>query len=82
MTGEGFEPSTHGLKDCGTESQPPENKDVTNVPADACTNACTDAPEAKKESGFGEALALIARLPLSDAEKAEAVRRLLSSKTD
>ncbi len=29
--------------------------------------------------GFAEALAMIARLPLTDAEKAEAVRRLLAA---
>jgi hypothetical protein len=33
---------------------------------------------AERGDGFGEALTLIARLPLSDAEKAGAVRRLLT----
>ncbi len=42
-----------------------------------------DTPAAKTDAdsagdGFGEALTLIARLPLTDAEKAEAVRRLLT----
>jgi hypothetical protein len=45
--------------------------------------ALADTPAAKTEAdsagdGFGEALTLIARLPLSDAEKAGAVRRLLT----
>ena len=32
------------------------------------------------DSGFADAVAAVMRLPLSDAEKAEAVRRLLASK--
>jgi hypothetical protein len=32
------------------------------------------------DSGFADAVAAVMRLPLSDAEKAEAVRRLLAGK--
>jgi hypothetical protein len=44
----------------------------------ACTPACT--PNAKTGNGdFAAALAMIATLPLSNEEKAEAVRRLLAT---
>jgi hypothetical protein len=55
-----------------------------------CTSDCTPdtktgnggvdgnaGPSSDGNGGFAAALALIATLPLSDAEKAEAVRRLL-----
>lgn len=60
----------------------------------ACTNACTSMPENRHGVGsgtvsqptdpkcpgdFAAALAMIATLPLSEAEKAGAVRRLLSA---
>lgn len=56
----------------------------------ACISACTPdtemendkaAQDSGKESDFTRALALIATLPLLDAEKAEAVRRLLANKS-
>jgi len=56
---------------------------LENDCARACTAACTDDAEAHhdKASGtFADALAMIARLPLSDADKADAVRRLLTVK--
>jgi hypothetical protein len=49
----------------------------------ACTAACTCSTEptsqsgSEQHSGFTAAMLMIARLPLTDAEKAEAVRRLL-----
>ena len=76
MTGEGFEPSTHGLKGRGPEFQALENKRVTSATESACTAACTEKPES---TNFGEAMAMIARLPLSDTEKADAVRQLLAA---
>jgi hypothetical protein len=64
------------------------DKPVTNEALRACIPDCT--PDAKTSNehaqgdrakrDFAEALALIAKLPLSDAEKAEAVRRLLPGK--
>jgi integrase len=52
----------------------------------SCTNSCTESGESAHETpvdaGFAEALAMIARLPLSDADKAEAVRRLLLSRDE
>ena len=52
----------------------------------ACTTACTSTTEKSVEvtskpdvdGDFVAAILMIERLPLSDAEKAEAVRRLLS----
>jgi hypothetical protein len=45
----------------------------------ACTPACI--PDTKTGDGsFAAALAMIATLPLSDAEKAEVVRRLLAGR--
>ncbi len=50
-----------------------------------CTPVCTNSPETAHETAgsgvadsFAEAIAGIMRLPLSDADKAEAVRRLLA----
>lgn len=64
-----------------------ETQTLTNNAANACTNACTDSADSTKDepeacgidADFGEALKMIASLPLSKAEKAEAVRRLLSA---
>lgn len=51
-------------------------------PAEAAPEAVAGAVSAADADGAGEhfaaALAMIARLPLTDAEKAEAVRRLLA----
>ena len=67
-----------------TESEAAGNKPVTKDTDGACTAACTsDAKNAHPDAvggDFAEALAMIAALPLSDAEKAEAVRRLLTAK--
>lgn len=64
------------------------NKPLTNAALRACIPDCTpdaktsneDAQGGGSERDFAEAIALIAKLPLSDAEKAEAVRRLLAGK--
>ena len=60
-----------------------------------CTSGCTgEPPESDSDGGatadrpgagpvgehFAEAVAMLARLPLTDAERAEAVRRLLVGK--
>jgi hypothetical protein len=66
-----------------------ENKPVTTDGKRACMSACTRDAEIDNEkacrdlkaSDFAKALALIAALPLSDIEKAEAVRRLLANKS-
>jgi hypothetical protein len=67
-----------------------QGQEVTSDGANACTNACTesgdsvhgDSPEAPADEprgdAFAEAVAMLARLPLSDTERAEAVRRLLA----
>ena len=39
-----------------------------------------DVPVGAVDATFGEALALIAKLPLTKAEKADAVRRLLAGR--
>ena len=60
-----------------------KNQVLTVSSASACTNACTgNADEhfgAAIDADFGETLKMIALLPLTKAEKAEAVRRLLAS---
>ena len=62
-----------------------ENKGLADGIANACTTACTRSPDSGHDDAgdtadgdFAEALAMVARLPLSDAERAEAVRRLLA----
>ena len=51
--------------------------------AGAAKSAASESKSADSDTAdgnFAEALVMIARLPLSDAEKAEAVRRLLEAK--
>ena len=88
MEPKGIEPSTSALRTKRHPCVSVGNKDFTEDGAEACTNACTNActdwpnltHEGGTESTFPEALAMIARLLLSHAEKAEAVRHLLISK--
>lgn len=63
--------------------------EVTATHSDGCTTGCTSGTKnailkpgeagtrAAGSDGFAAALLMIAGLPLSDADKAEAVRRLL-----
>jgi hypothetical protein len=61
---------------------------VTDAASDACIPDCTantrtssgDTKSKSLNKTFTEALAMIASLPLSEAEKAEAVRRLLAGR--
>ena len=93
MEPRGIEPLTSALRTQGASVPTVGNKGVTSDSAAACTGACTEMPEkghgdapadpaAGGATSFTEALAMIARLPLSDAEKAEAVRRLLAQRAD
>ena len=66
------------------------DQEVIETPAGACTSACTPKVESLNETapatpagdgqdrGFAEAVRAVMALPLTDAEKAEAVRRLLA----
>lgn len=82
MEWRGLEPLTPCLQSSDTRSEVVKKQDVSDTSANACTSACTSDPKNAHDDtagdDFGEALAMIARLPLSDAEKAEAVRRLLA----
>ncbi len=85
----GFEPATSCTpsKNDGIPSDNPS--EVTSSGESACTTACTNSTENALRislgiraglggsDGFAAALLMIAGLPLSDADKAEAVRRLL-----
>jgi len=85
-----FEPTTFTLASCEHRTEVVQSQGVTGVIAAACTNACTNSPELMQSESktrphdgpsgerFAEAVAMIARLPLTDAERAEAVRRLLA----
>ena len=78
----GIEPVTSGLQ--SHDDRVPSDNQSRLAPngISRCTNGCTSEPEthheAKQPGNFAAALAMIASLPLSDAEKADAVRRLLS----
>ena len=77
-----------------SESLPPalqsgDTLGVTAVTPAGCTTGCTKSPENErgeavgqsfpiKADSFSAALAMIASLPLSDAEKAQAVRRIMA----
>ena len=85
----GFEPATFGSVDREHRTEVSNSQEVTELPATACTNACTDSPEtvhadssiagrADAESdSLADVLRLLDRLPLTDEERADAVRRLL-----
>jgi hypothetical protein len=64
------------LQDSNTPTNPREKPHIAD--AGAAKSAAFDA-----DSGsLADALAMLARLPLSDAERAEAVRRLLAGRPD
>ena len=56
--------------DAATKAALSVSASTASTPVSGATSAATD---------FGKALAMIAMLPLTDAEKAEAVRRLLGT---
>ena len=85
----GFEPatSTSRMQPHRVASESPQRVAATDE--SGCSNGCSDSPENElgdlarrsfpiKADSFSSALAMIASLPLSDAEKAEAVRRLMA----
>ena len=88
----GIEPVTSGLQSQESRVPSGNPSEVTSSGSDVCTSVCTSELEKRRKRGadagaqptepkppgdFAAALAMIAGLPLSDAEKAEAVRRLL-----
>jgi len=79
----GFEPTTFTLATCQHRTEAPQTQALTSATMNVCTNACTTEPDSVHEDApdqhFADGLAMIARLPLSDAEKAQAVRRLLAA---
>ena len=78
----GFKPTTFTLATCEHGTEASSNQEVKDEPSNACTNACTDETKSDHanddERDFSQALAMIAELPLTYDEKAEAVRRLLA----
>jgi hypothetical protein len=79
-----FELTTFTLANCEHRSEVSHNQELSEASTEACTNACTDSPESTHgDTGgddFRRAVADVMRLPLTDAEKAEAMRRLLTGK--
>jgi hypothetical protein len=85
----GLEPATFTL----ARIKPTITSDAKTAFTDSaqpdCTPDCTSdartgntSPPSDGDGGFAVALAMLAALPLSDAEKAEAVRRLLAGKAE
>ena len=89
MERKGVEPSTSALRTQGfgvLSENPPEvasfagpqlTNELTNSPENDHGEAVQDSVPIKGDS-FSASLAMIASLPLSDAEKADAVRRLMA----
>ena len=92
MERKGVEPSTSALRTHGSTVLSENLSEVVSTGKSRCTSGCTREPEKKRKAraiaeaqstaakgsdDFAAALAMIATLPLSDEEKAEAVRRLL-----
>jgi hypothetical protein len=84
METKGLEPSA--LQTLGTVVPTDNLSEVTATADDVCPSVCPSEPktevettgDGRSESGFAAALLMIERLPLSDSEKSEAVRRLLA----
>ena len=84
----GFEPATPGITIRRNVVASGKAKRVTASPSANCTSVCTsdgktghgNGSEPASDDGFAAAVQAIMRLPLSDAEKAEAVRRLLAGR--
>ncbi|MEX2212585.1 MAG: hypothetical protein WD768_00560 [Phycisphaeraceae bacterium] len=73
-----FELTTFTLANCEHRLEASQLQPLTEAPADACTAACTDKPEIEHGESFADVVRMLDRLPLTDAERAEAVRRLLA----
>ena len=85
----GFEPATSWSQTSNPRVSSGNLSEVAATADSRCTNGCTNSPENErgeavvtslpiKADSFSAALAMIASLPLSDAEKADAVRRLMA----
>jgi hypothetical protein len=80
------------LEVAGDRIEATQFQTLTSDGATACAPACADPADSvhlsadpsraveRPRNTFAEALALIAALPLSDAERADAVRRLLAER--
>lgn len=79
MRTEGLEPSTYGLKGRAGDKSTHENKAVSSGEPSACQSLVQTPANANAsaDKSLIDALTMLARLPLSDVERAEAVRRLL-----
>ncbi len=87
----GIEPTTFGFGGRGQQVPSDSLSEVASIADPQRTNERTSSPENDhgeavqdslpiKGDSFSAALAMIASLPLSDAEKAEAVRRLMAER--
>ena len=88
MEPRGIEPLTSALRTQPTPVLNAANNGVTTPRRNTCTSTCTNDDESLSttdnqghvgDPNFAEAMLMIARLPLSDEERAEAVRRLLGN---
>jgi hypothetical protein len=92
-----LERATFSLEGCGHHTEVSKKQSLTGGADRACTNACTGssdsgrsrtveatdttAPGAVAGDHFADAVAMLDRLPLTDAERAEAVRRLMAGQS-
>ena len=82
----GLDPSTSTLRTQTSRVASGNGKRVTSSPSAVCPSVCPSIGENGHEilsqpasdNGFADAVQAIMQLPLNDAEKAEAVRRLLA----
>ncbi len=61
--------------ECRTETV--DTEALASDAADACSNACTGSAGKPAAAELADVLRMLDRLPLTDGERAEAVRRLL-----
>ena len=80
----GFEPAAFWSQTRRTSIASVSDKELTTSLTLGCTTGCTTKPQNDNATvasdDFAKALLMIATLPLTDTEKAEAVRRLMAAK--
>ena len=71
----GLEPATPRITSSGTVVLSAENKALPTPDAERCTTGCTETPE--RLAAIADAVRLVASLPLSEADRAAIVARLV-----
>jgi len=72
----GIEPATPSLQSYEHSTEVLQSQELAEQQTVACTTACTNNQNENPDD-FAKALLMLARLPLTDAERVDALRRIL-----